>query len=342
MKRTIRRVSTKNMTDADWLAYRMNGIGGSEAGAILGLSPYTSSLEVFYNKLRRPVEKPENAAMFFGNELEDFVADLWRYSGVTFDETIHNKRNGKKQRDYTKVNAFLINPKFPHLFASVDRLIKANQFMIGSDEVQAEGILEVKTIGGFVVRQWEHGIPPSYVVQLQTYLAVTELSWGELIMLQDGRNVELIPFVRNEELINRIVNTTKEFYDRVTRAREVLKQEGFEYYDDVPLSHTIHSVIGCLEPPPDNSEAYTDYLKQRYKAEPITLNGDVEDYDTACEAVRLKEKVKDIESAINLCENKLKRKMETAERMNFGTDGYISYAVNAKGARPFTIRLRNK
>lgn len=342
MKRTIRRVSTKNMTDADWLAYRMNGIGGSEAGAILGLSPYTSSLEVFYNKLRRPVEKPENAAMFFGNELEDFVADLWRYSGVTFDETIHNKRNGEKQRDYTKVNAFLINPKFPHLFASVDRLIKANQFMIGSDEVQAEGILEVKTIGGFVVRQWEHGIPPSYVVQLQTYLAVTELSWGELIMLQDGRNVELIPFVRNEELINRIVNTTKEFYDRVTRAREVLKQEGFEYYDDVPLSHTIHSVIGCLEPPPDNSEAYTDYLKQRYKAEPITLNGDVEDYDTACEAVRLKEKVKDIESAIILCENKLKRKMETAERMNFGTDGYISYAVNAKGARPFTIRLRNK
>ena len=94
MKRTIRRVSTKNMTDADWLAYRMNGIGGSEAGAILGLSPYTSSLEVFYNKLRRPVEKPENAAMFFGNELEDFVADLWRYSGVAFDETIHNKRNG--------------------------------------------------------------------------------------------------------------------------------------------------------------------------------------------------------------------------------------------------------
>lgn len=342
MKRAIRRVSTKKMTDADWLAYRMNGIGGSEAGAILGLSPYTSSLEVFYNKLRRPVEKPENAAMFFGNELEDFVADLWRYSGVTFDETIHNKRNGKKQRDYTKVNAFLINPKFPHLFASVDRLIKANQFMIGSDEVQAEGILEVKTIGGFVVRQWEHGIPPSYVVQLQTYLAVTELSWGELIMLQDGRNVELIPFVRNEELINRIVSTTKEFYDRVTRAREVLKQEGFEYYDDVPLSHTIHSVIGFLEPPPDNSEAYTDYLKQRYKAEPITLNGDVEDYDTACEAVRLKEKVKDIESAITLCENKLKRKMETAERMNFGTDGYISYSVNAKGARPFTIRLRNK
>ena len=72
------------------------------------------------------------------------------------------------------------------------------------------------------------------------------------------------------------------------------------------------------------------------------MNGDVEDYDTACEAVRLKEKVKEIESAITLCENKLKRKMETAERMNFGTDGYISYAVNAKGARPFTIRLRNK
>ena len=33
-------VSTENLTEQEWLAYRRQGIGGSDVAAILGISPF--------------------------------------------------------------------------------------------------------------------------------------------------------------------------------------------------------------------------------------------------------------------------------------------------------------
>ena len=35
-------ISTKKMPHEEWLQYRRQGIGGSDAGAICGMSPYAS------------------------------------------------------------------------------------------------------------------------------------------------------------------------------------------------------------------------------------------------------------------------------------------------------------
>ena len=35
-------VSTENLTEQEWLAYRRQGIGGGDVAAILGISPPTS------------------------------------------------------------------------------------------------------------------------------------------------------------------------------------------------------------------------------------------------------------------------------------------------------------
>ena len=42
---------THDMSNQDWLAFRKQGFGASEIGAILGLSEYKSALEVFYDKI---------------------------------------------------------------------------------------------------------------------------------------------------------------------------------------------------------------------------------------------------------------------------------------------------
>ncbi len=42
-------ISTKDMSREDWLRMRKTGIGGSDAGAICGLNPYTSAMSVFYD-----------------------------------------------------------------------------------------------------------------------------------------------------------------------------------------------------------------------------------------------------------------------------------------------------
>lgn len=36
-------VSTENLTEQEWLAYRRQGIGGSDVAAILGISPFRTA-----------------------------------------------------------------------------------------------------------------------------------------------------------------------------------------------------------------------------------------------------------------------------------------------------------
>ncbi len=67
---------TKNMEKQEWLMLRKNGIGGSDAGAVCGLNPYVSPLEVYVSKTCESTggETPDNEAMREGRDFEDYVA----------------------------------------------------------------------------------------------------------------------------------------------------------------------------------------------------------------------------------------------------------------------------
>jgi len=47
----IKRVSTLGMSREDWLKYRLNGIGASEVGAVMGLNKYEASITLFQKKI---------------------------------------------------------------------------------------------------------------------------------------------------------------------------------------------------------------------------------------------------------------------------------------------------
>lgn len=44
------KLSTRGMSNDEWLSLRKSGIGGSDAGAICGVNPYSSSVKVFIDK----------------------------------------------------------------------------------------------------------------------------------------------------------------------------------------------------------------------------------------------------------------------------------------------------
>lgn len=50
-------VSTLNMEHKEWLENRRKGIGGSDAGSICGLNPYSSAIAVFQDKTQPLTEK---------------------------------------------------------------------------------------------------------------------------------------------------------------------------------------------------------------------------------------------------------------------------------------------
>ena len=45
-------VSTKTITKQKWLEYRRTGIGGSDAAAVLGVSPFTTARDLYYGATR--------------------------------------------------------------------------------------------------------------------------------------------------------------------------------------------------------------------------------------------------------------------------------------------------
>src|SRR5882757_6970524 len=109
MKSTIRLISTKDMDREAWLRYRKDGVGASDCGTILGLNPYKSSLELFYDKIGEGLGYTvENIAMFLGKEQEEFIATLWEYWDpliATQENMMENYRAGRQIRRCKRVNA---------------------------------------------------------------------------------------------------------------------------------------------------------------------------------------------------------------------------------------------
>lgn len=68
------KISLSGVNNTDWLRLRKSGIGGSDAGAICGLNPYSSAMKVFQDKISEEVEEQDNEAIRIGHDLEDYVA----------------------------------------------------------------------------------------------------------------------------------------------------------------------------------------------------------------------------------------------------------------------------
>ena len=66
-------ISTLNLDKKEWLKYRKRGLGGSDAGAVCGLNPYRTAMQVWQDKRTDSTEDIDNEAMRQGREFEDYV-----------------------------------------------------------------------------------------------------------------------------------------------------------------------------------------------------------------------------------------------------------------------------
>ena len=86
-------VDTTNLPEKEWLAWRRKGIGGSDAAAIMGISPFRTARDIYYDKLNiAPQENSEEnwVALKMGHLLEDLVAEI--FSHKTGLEVLQIKR----------------------------------------------------------------------------------------------------------------------------------------------------------------------------------------------------------------------------------------------------------
>jgi predicted phage-related endonuclease len=162
----------------------------------------------------------------------------------------------------------------------------------------------VKTISGYSADSYEAGIPPSYLVQLQHYLLVTEWSYGEIVYLKDGRELGCVTFEANRGIQDSILLAAEEFHNRVMAAKKEIEKT-----NDVNEQIQIAS---HYEPDADNSQAFNDFVSEKHKAreEEVTIQGTDECGQWALSYTKLNAGIKVLESEKQLFQNRLKQVME--------------------------------
>ena len=78
-------VHTEGLSRKEWLDYRRQGIGGSDAAAVLGISPWRTARDLYYDKLNiATADDDENwVAKAVGQLLEPLVAKVFeRQTGL--------------------------------------------------------------------------------------------------------------------------------------------------------------------------------------------------------------------------------------------------------------------
>ena len=74
-------VEISGLSREEWLDYRKKGIGGSDAAAIMGVSPFATKRDLFYDKtgIRPAFQDYEDnwVAKEVGHRLEDLVAEIF-------------------------------------------------------------------------------------------------------------------------------------------------------------------------------------------------------------------------------------------------------------------------
>ena len=199
---------TKKITHDEWLEFRKRGIGGSDAGAVCGLNPYSSPMKVFRDKTCDTVEELNNEAIRQGHDLEDYVAR--RFMEAT----------GKKVR---RSSFMYCHEKYPFMIADVDRLV------VGEDAG-----LECKTANAYNADKWKDGnIPLHYAVQCYHYMAVTGRRVWYIAAVILGIGFVYRKLEWDDELIKQLIETEENFWVNYVMAGKMPQPDGSESYDEV-------------------------------------------------------------------------------------------------------------
>lgn len=160
----------------EWHAQRAKGIGGSDVGAIMGVSPFSTREDIFNLKIGRtmPEERQNSGALFRGSAWEPYIARMFAKKNPTI-KLVHCKDSWQ-------------NDVRAHHLANIDGLL----FEDGS--LTPTAVLEVKTSS--VAKSWEDGVPPYYRLQTLWYMSAFGINKAIVVVLindHDFRQFEVVP-----------------------------------------------------------------------------------------------------------------------------------------------------
>ena len=153
-------VSTEGLPEEEWLEWRRKGIGGSDASIVLGVSPFATARDLYFDKLKIVSYKDDSGnwvALKIGHLLEDLVAEIF-----------HRKTG----YPIYQIKKMFYHPLYPYMLADVDYFAT-----LPNGET---AILEIKTTNYNAKDNWwidgDETVPVNYEAQGRHYMAVMNLN----------------------------------------------------------------------------------------------------------------------------------------------------------------------
>lgn len=189
-----------------WASERLKGIGGSDAGIILGLNKWKSQWDLWLEKTGQvEIEEDESDEkrqnrLFFGTESEEMIAKWF------------TRKTGKKLRRC----GMLRNNENPFMIADVDRLV-----------VGENAIVEIKTTSAYNKEEWmDEEVPPQYIIQGLHYMAVGGYDRCYFVCLIGGQEPVIVPLERDDYEIEALIEAEKYFWEHNVIAKELPDVDG--------------------------------------------------------------------------------------------------------------------
>jgi putative phage-type endonuclease len=203
---------SSSLSREEWLALRRTGIGGSDAGAVVGASPWGSPLSVWADKRGILPEKDQTDAMAYGKHAEPMLREWF---GEEF--SVHGAAD---------VQAFpqvLRSTLYPWALANLDGAVTVEGVLCG---------LELKTADRSQARHWKEGeLPDGYFWQVQHYMAVT--GWPRFYVFALLGKRPLIRVVeRNDAMIAELMEAEQHLWAMV-EANEMPAPSGLDCETDL-------------------------------------------------------------------------------------------------------------
>lgn len=236
---------TENLSQTEWLDIRKQGIGGSDAAAICGLSRWKSPMELWLEKTGQIEPEKAGEAAYWGQIMEPIIREEFSI------------RTGLKIKP---LNTMLQHKRFPFMLANLDGIV--------IDPKRGQGVFEAKTAGLYSMNEWNDSLPDEYAIQVQHYLAVTNLPYACVAVLIGGNKFKWLHLERDDAAIDIIIQLESRFWKAV-ETRTPPPMDGSRASTELLNRLYPYGQKRQIELPPealDLIEAYEEAKKQEEKA----------------------------------------------------------------------------
>ncbi len=182
---------------------RSKWLGGTDAAAVMGLSPWATPVELWQQKTGR-VEKPEPDAAQLkrwarGHKLEPFIREM----------AIDKLQALGLEVEMVATNQRYVDPEYDFLSCEIDFELKLTGYVtIGDRQVLFDGEhinADAKSVTGFARKKWgdvdTEDVPIEYAAQFMHGIMVTGRSYCLVAALRSFDDVDIFWTVRDDETI---------------------------------------------------------------------------------------------------------------------------------------------